>query len=327
MKTKVRRHRRKGRIVRAHLRRYKSMQPRQVKNKIMKNGVIYEPKFDGTRSFIHFKNHKLNRIINRRQVDTTERFPELKDVKIRAKNAVLDSEIVIIDRDSPYGDFKKLAMREHLKDKNKIKKRSKEMPAKIIAFDILRKEDKDIHKLPLIQRKRILNEVVPDGLKSIKEIPYSLDYKKLEKKIKKGKGEGIVAKELKSPYEQKKSNFWQKKKISSANDITILGYTKGSGKRTGKFGSLMMGVYDKGKWRYVGNVGTGFTDKELNRLTKKMKTLKIDKKPFHLPGDITWIKPSIVARVNYLRKTPIGRYREPRYIYERIDILPKQTHK
>lgn len=327
MKTiKVRRHRRKGRTVRAHLRRYNSMQPSIYKKEKHPQNYIAEIKHDGTRAFIYFENGRLNRIINRRQVDTTKRFPEFKNIKIRSKKAVLDSEIVVVDKDSPFGDFKKLAMREHLKDKEKIKQRAKTMPAKIIAFDILRKEDKDIQKLPLIQRKKILNEVIPDGLKSIKEIPFSLDFKKMEKKAKKTKAEGIVIKDLNSPYEQKKSRFWQKKKLLKVNDVSILGFSKGTGKRTGKFGSLIMGVYDRGKWKYVGNVGTGFTDAELNRLYKKMKKIKTDKQPFHVPGDITWIKPSVVARVNFLKKTSEGKYREPSYQGERLDIKPDQTH-
>lgn len=323
MKTKVRKHKRKIKKGKTTVKKhYRTMQPKPS-DKIPKNGYLYEPKYDGSRVLV-YSNGKI-KLINRRKVNTTKRYPELQNIKLRSP-AVVDGEVIIQDKDNPYGDFKKLAKREHLKDPKEIKARSKKMPAKIIAFDILNYKGKDILKTPLIKRKRILNEVVPDKQKYIKEINYDTKLGKLVKQLKKKKAEGLVAKDMHSPYEQKDSKHWKKIKFAKASDLTILGYTKGTGKRKDTFGALITGYPKRGRWKFTGKVGTGFTDKKLKELKNKMDKYKTQKSYFHSPEKITWLKPKMVGRFNYSRLTPKRIMREPRFEALRSDIPPKRTH-
>jgi bifunctional non-homologous end joining protein LigD len=103
----------------------------------------------------------------------------------------------------------------------------------------------------------------------------------------------------------------------------IGGYTRGEGRRANTFGSLLLGVYDEGvdKLRYVGSVGTGFTEQEIERLLKLLKPLETDepafdpvpKPPRVRKGDVVWVKPKLVAQVEFVEWTHDGRLRAPSY--------------
>ena len=101
----------------------------------------------------------------------------------------------------------------------------------------------------------------------------------------------------------------------------VAGYTRGKGRRAGTLGSLVLGTYEGGELVYVGNVGTGFNDKEIDRLLTKLKPLERDTPPFaELPkmprvrkGDVVWVEPKLVAEVEFVEWTHDGRLRAPAY--------------
>ncbi len=156
---------------------------------------LFEIKWDGTRC-ISFIDGKLV-LQNRRLIDITKRYPEIK-IEIKAKQAVLDGEIVVIRKGMP--DFYMLQQREHIDDALKISLLSKRMPASYIVFDILFIDEKEITHLPLLERKKILAEALVEN-----EHVYLSDYilgegrKYFEEAVKRGL-EGVMAKDIESPY-------------------------------------------------------------------------------------------------------------------------------
>jgi bifunctional non-homologous end joining protein LigD len=304
MKRCVWKRRRDGYMQRYHM---SLGQPKEVKD-IKKDGVIAEPKYDGTRMVAYIKDGKAT-FINRRDINKTETYPELIDIPKHVKgDAVLDGEIVVIDKEHPFGNFEKLATRDRLKDKALIKERSKKTPLKYIAFDIFEKDGKDVRQKPLLERKKLLDSIISqqDG---IKEIEYTNNPMILLDKVKKSGSEGIVIKKTNSPYPSGKTRDWEKLKLKNENDVAITGFTQGTGKRQGVFGALKMAVNTGSGMKEVGLVGTGFNDAQLKEITSKLKR-----------GE------KLVARVRYRKVGSKGRYIEPSFVALREDISPNQTH-
>jgi ATP-dependent DNA ligase len=123
--------------------------------------------------------------------------------------------------------------------------------------------------------------------------------------MKSAHGEGIIVKNLKSPY----GHGWHKIKFLKENDVAITGYTPGTGKRAKLFGALKMAVHTKKGLKPVGMVGTGFKDEDLRYLKKRLDA-----------GD------KIVGRVKFRKIGSQGSYIEPRWVAERTDLTQSQTH-
>ena len=143
--------------------------------------------------------------------------------------------------------------------------------------------------------------------------------------------EGVVAKQVGSLYRPgRRSPEWQKLKLRQTQEIVIAGYTRGQGRRTGGFGALVAGVQDAGELRWAGNVGTGFSDREIDRLRKTLRPLERSDSPFaevpKMPrvrkSDITWVEPVLVAEVEFAEWTHEGRLRAPSYLRLREDRAP-----
>jgi bifunctional non-homologous end joining protein LigD len=246
---------------------------------------------------------------NRRGVMKNDTYPELNDINQSIKgDVVLDGEIVAIDEKHPFGNFEKLAMRDRLKDKSEIEKRSKILPLTYVVFDILEKDRQKVADLPLSERKKILDNVIAQG-KKIKEIEFSNKSSDMLKKVRASKGEGIVQKDINSKYDSGNTRSWEKYKLLKTNDVAIIGATEGTGRRKGLFGALNIAVNTPKGFKSMGKVGTGFTDADLEEIKAKL-----DK------GE------KLVARVQYRKIGSAGSYIEPRFISLREDISAKQTH-
>jgi ATP-dependent DNA ligase len=288
--------------------RYHVARPKNAKT-LKTDGVIAEPKYDGSRTILSVKGNT-HKFINRRGVDKTSTYPELAGIhKQVVGDAVLDGEIVSLDKAHPYGNFDKLAKRDHLKKPDLIRTRSKKYPLTFVAFDILKKAGKDVSKKPLLERKKLLDKTVKQSAR-IKESEYSNKPELLLKKVKAKKGEGIITKSTTSRYTPGKSRVWEKIKVSKENDVAIVGSTTGTGKRKNTFGALKMAVHTGRGFRGVGLVGTGFSEKDLKNIKKRL-----DK------GE------KLVARVKYQKIGSQGRYFAPRFVALRTDITQKQTHR
>jgi bifunctional non-homologous end joining protein LigD len=236
---------------------------------------------------------------------------ELKKIK---HEAVLDGEIVIEDKSG----------RSHFQLLQNYQ-RTRKGTIKYYVFDLLNLDGHDTRQLPLLERKELLNLLL-SGQK-LKNIFYSdhIETKGISffNKAVKKKLEGIIAKDGNSVYRTgKRSSEWQKIKITQEEEAVIIGITEPRGSRK-NFGALLLAQYEKGKLKYTGNCGTGFTEAVLHELYTKFKTVFTDRPPLtekiQTREKIQWMRPKFICQVRFTEKTAEGSLRHPVFLGLRID--------
>lgn len=264
----------------------------------------YELKYDGYRALIFVNKNEIY-IQSRNKNDITFLYPELSNIKkIVNKNVIFDGEIVIFENNKP--SFNKISKRSKLKNKNIIKKESINNPVIFIAFDILY-ENKDLTNLPLIERKKIL-EKYQDTDFFIKSKVYLNNGIKLYNFVKKNNLEGIVIKDINGLYHinNRTSDFIKVKNIKSDN-FFIAGYINNN-KYTS---SLVLCEKYNNDYIYVGKVLIS----KKNNIYEKILNIKKCKNYLKIENnDITFIKPILSCKINYLERTKNGHLRHPKLI-------------
>lgn len=264
----------------------------------------YELKYDGYRALIFVNKNEIY-IQSRNKNDITFLYPELSNIKkIVNKNVIFDGEIVIFENNKP--SFNKISKRSKLKNKNIIKKESINNPVIFIAFDILY-ENKNLTNLPLIERKKIL-EKYQDTDFFIKSKVYLNNGIKLYNFIKKNNLEGIVIKDINGLYHinNRTSDFIKVKNIKSDN-FFIAGYINNN-KYTS---SLVLCEKYNNDYIYVGKVLIS----KKNNIYEKILNIKKCKNYLIIENnDITFIKPILSCKINYLERTKNGHLRHPKLI-------------
>ena len=284
-------------------------------------GWSFEPKIDGTRCIAHVRNGTVL-LQNRRLVDITYRYPEIVESLAKGNDCILDGEIAVLTGGRP--DFSALAMREHQHRKMKIDYLSKAQLASYIVFDILRSGGEDVMNKPLTERKKILKEELEeDDIVSIIDSFPEKGMAYFRAAVKLGL-EGIMGKKESSVYRPGiRSSDWIKMKRSLTVDMVVGGYIPGKGNRESFFGGLLVGAYDQGNLVYVGRVGSGFSEKELETVTKSFQT--VSESPFSNPPPTTgvvWLKPEVVVEVTAMEVTHDGHLRAPVFLRLRDDKEP-----
>jgi bifunctional non-homologous end joining protein LigD len=204
------------------------------------------------------------------------------------------------------------------------------------AFDLLYRDGFDLRGVPLDRRKALLEQsVVPSERVRLVET-FAEDGEMLYEVARANGMEGIVAKRRDSRYETgKRTDAWLKVKAVQRHEFVVGGYTQGTGARARTFGSLILGYYPDGtnKLTYVGNVGSGFDDKTLEAVRKRLAALRTDESPFSGPiptvgrwtrrereeGPITFVRPELVAEVKFAERTQDGILRAPVFLGLRED--------
>jgi bifunctional non-homologous end joining protein LigD len=304
-------------------RSYKPMLAKDASSPFSSKDWIFEIKWDGFRA-IAYVNEEVS-LRSRNNKELIDNFPELQELKKLTKNVVLDGEIVVIKNGK--ADFQALQERGKAVKAAEIESQTRRLPAQYIVFDILEKDGKTMVNLPLLERKKILQDSVKDGehvvLSDFVEEKGEAYY---EAALKKGL-EGVMAKRKASSYQPGlRTGDWMKMKQLQSCDCVIFGYTKGTGVRAKTFGALILGLYEKETPVFIGKVGTGFSEERLEDLSEKFQALKIDKAPFitGLHEDITWLKPKLVCEVHYQLVTNDRRLRMPRFRGLRKDKSPSE---
>ena len=279
---------------------------------------IFEIKWDGYRAVAEI-NPAGNKLYSRNGLTFDKAYPKIFNaLKIIKKKAVIDGEIVVFDAEGK-PNFQKL-QNYTSNDKYVIQ---------YYAFDCLELDGKSITDLPLIERKQILKKILPKSDIILFCDHVDTEGKALFREMKKMKLEGMIAKRKNSKYYVgKRSTDWLKIKNVQIQEAIIVGFTAPKGARS-SFGALLLAVKKNRRLVYVGNVGTGFTDKSLKELHVKLKKLIRKTSPLDVPiketPDITWVDPVLVCNIKYTEITADGIIRHPVFQGLRIDKEAKEV--
>lgn len=289
---------------------------------------IFEPKWDGLRALL-FKQGGLVELQNRNLRDVTPSYPELQQLKgrIRARTAILDGEAVILN-ESGLPDFGKMQNRFGINDPRQARVLGKTLPATYVAFDLLHLNGEDLIARPLEERKSRLRTIINEGPHILYGDHVVGKGTSFYKEASKKGFEGIIAKRRDSPYLPGiRADTWVKVKGFKTVDSVIVGFTKGEGMRATSFGALVLAAYDgNGQLRHMGNVGGGFSDTALDKITPMLRRLvrktAVIEGPIDTPSPVTWVKPRLVCEVKYASLTHDRKLRFPRFNRLRIDKSP-----
>lgn len=306
-------------------RRYRPMLAQTASAPFSSEEWIFEVKWDGIRA-ISYVADKLS-IRSRNNKELMPNFPELDELKTLARNVVLDGEIVVIKEGK--ADFQAVVERAKATRSYEIKIEAQRNPATYVVFDIIEKEGQPLIELPLIKRKMLLEQSLKEGAHvSLSLFADQEGEAYYEAAVKKGV-EGIMAKKKDSQYEPGvRSHNWLKIKKLATCDCVIFGYTKGEGSRRETFGALVLGLYEREKPVYVGKVGTGFSQENIEALMKDFDELEIHERTLpasvDVTGEIVWLEPKLVCEVAYQSVTKDGKLRMARFQTLRLDKKPNE---
>jgi bifunctional non-homologous end joining protein LigD len=306
-------------------RRYRPMLATLAKELPKGNDWLYEVKWDGYRAIAYVRGGEAE-LVSRNDKDLTGRFPTVRRAlqgAVRTPDCVLDGEVCALDED---GRATFSAMQQGRPDTRYL----------YVAFDVLEVDGEPVLDLPLVERRERLEQLL-DLRKPEVQVSEGFDDGPGLLRVAEQQGyEGVIAKRRDSRYEPgRRTGQWLKIKTHQTQEFVIAGYTRGQGRRSGRFGALILGAYEGGELRYVGNVGTGFTDAEIDRLLKLLKALEhstpafetVPKMPRVKKGDVVWVEPKLVAQVEFVEWTHDGHLRAPSYQGLREDKEPELVHR
>jgi bifunctional non-homologous end joining protein LigD len=285
---------------------------------------LFEIKWDGVRAIAWIDSGEL-KLRARSGSDITEQYPDLAGLPkaFSGRQAIIDGEIAVLDGRG-HSNFEKLQERMHVR--NPAQKLISEYPVIYFAFDLLYCDGYDLRGAPLLQRKQLLQRL----LHVSERIRYS-DHqvekgKELFELAKQNELEGIIAKRVDSLYVSERSTNWLKLKTSKTLDAVVGGWTapRGAG---APLGSLLLGLYEGKKLRFIGHAGSGFNAATHKEVAAKLKELETSKCPFDETPETnekaTWVTPALVARVRFSGWTQENRLRHPVFMGLREDAKPE----
>lgn len=301
----------------------------------------FEPKMDGVRAIVFIDGDKV-RLLSRRGLDTTKSYPGIvvEMAEQTERQMILDGEIVALN-EKGVPSFQVIQQRIGLQRPADIAKMDAEIPAFFYAFDLLYAGGYDLRGSPLSDRKTLLKQLlIPAGHISLLE-HFEVDGEAAYEGAAAAGLEGVMAKKRDSTYENRRSKSWLKIKDTHEDEFIVGGYTSGAGGRAKTFGALLVGQYDaERRLVYACNVGTGFDEKALTALLKRLKAIETDKSPFDVmeagsmrfgrpKGEVEthWVKPELVAAVRFAERTKDGHLRAPSFLGLREDKAPRDVQR
>ena len=289
------------------------------------DGWAFEVKWDGFRAVARVSGGEAA-LTSRNGNDLTGRFANVaKELPkaLKTPDAVLDGEACALDEQ---GRSSFSAMQQGKAG----------TPIVYYVFDVLEVEGKPLLDRPLAERRKRLDKLLDRRNRTIRLSETFDDGAALLEAARDQGLEGVIAKRVDSRYaEGRRTRDWLKVKTHGRQEFVVAGYTKGQGRRAGRFGSLVLAVRREGELVYVGNCGTGFTEDEIDRLLAKLRPLERPKPPFRqvpkMPkirkGDVVWVEPELVAEVEFAQWTHDGHLRAPVYQGLREDKEPEEVQR
>ncbi len=295
-------------------------------------GWAFEIKWDGVRAISFVEGGRI-RMMSRNDKDLTPSFPEFRELGefLGSRPCVLDGEIVVLGENGT-PDFGRLQHRLHLASANAVKRQSAESPASYVLFDVLHLDGHPLFALSYDERRARLEGLGLSGASfatadSFRHVKGSDILRATEE----SGLEGVVAKKRGSPYlEGKRSDAWIKIKNVRTQEVVIGGWTDGAGNRAGGIGALLLGIHSGDGLRFVGKVGTGFSDDDRAALMDLLRPAAGATNPFTPASAIKerqphFVKPALVGEVRFGEWTQAGRLRHPVWRGLRPDKSPQDV--
>jgi bifunctional non-homologous end joining protein LigD len=277
------------------------------------DGWAFEIKWDGYRTIAHVDDGAV-RLQSTAGHDVTDRWPEFAELpaSVHARSAILDAELVVFDDDG--------------RPSFELTQRSgvgSDRQAVLQFFDVLRIDDTDTIHLPYLDRRQLLDQLVEPGDNWTVPAHRIGGGAELVAATAEQGLEGVIAKRVDSRYRPgTRTKDWRKIKNRTTVELTIGGFTAGTGNRAGTFGALLVGRPDPGdgSLRFAGGVGTGFDHRTLQSLADRLRDLATDECPFEPPPPravartATWVAPSLRAAVQIAEFTNEGLVRHASFV-------------
>lgn len=283
----------------------------------IRDGFAYEFKWDGVRVQVATDGSETC-LRSRRGEDVTARYPELAGIGAAiGRPGILDGEVVAFG-DGGAPSFSRLQRRMNATDPGRIAALRGQVPVAIVLFDVLALDDRDLMGETYERRRAALAGLELAGPSwQVPPVP-DADLDTVLGVAHRHGLEGVVAKRRGSTYQSgRRSPDWRKLRLMTRQEFVIGGYRHGTGSRSSRFGSLLIGAHDEhGRLRYCGSVGSGFTEAELDRLQAELDARQVEASPFHDPvphRQVTYVAPELVCEVRYSEWTPDGNLRQPSY--------------
>lgn len=298
-----------------------------------------EWKWDGIRVLARVEGDGV-RLMSRNGIDITERYPEFARLpEVIDGDALVDGEIVALDAEGR-PDFGRLQERMGLTKPREIAAVAASVPVRLLLFDVLEVDGTSVMSEPYRARRARLAELVRRVPGVPVEVPPAAEgtpAEALEESRTLGL-EGIVAKRPGSAYRPgARTDEWVKLKITRTQEVVIGGYRRGSGTRTGRIRSLLVGIPGEGGpgrhgLEYAGRVGSGLREKDLDRLLATFTETEQPDAPFlDVPAadtaDAVWVRPELVGEIEFSGWTGTGVARHPRWRGIRSDIDPADVRR
>ncbi|MGC2459435.1 MAG: non-homologous end-joining DNA ligase [Steroidobacteraceae bacterium] len=278
-----------------------------------KPGWVYEEKYDGDRILAYKEGNRV-RLLSRNGKDRTDRFPRIAAAirTLHPQTLLLDGEVVVFDSTGV--------------SRFQLLQRDQGEPVYAV-FDCLFHDGEDLRREPLSTRRAVMERSIGSSKTLLPS--HRLASNGLEAfRIAKRRGyEGLVAKDLSSPYVETRSSDWLKVKVHQEDEFVICGYTKPAGSRQ-HFGALLLGAYEEGKLRYVGKVGTGFDEKTLAALYRQFQPLVRSQPALVDPPrekGVVFLAPRLIAQISFQEWTAGRKLRQPVFLGLRDDKRPQDV--
>ncbi len=292
----------------------------------------YEMKWDGVRAVVYVDGGRA-RAMTRNDRDVTGTYPEVRALgeAMGATQAVLDGELVTFDS-AGRPSFGRLQQRMHVTGASQIRRLVDTVPVVYLIFDLLHHDGDSLLHLPYAERRMRLESLglagpswqtppsFAGGGAAVVQASVDQDL------------EGVMAKRLDSIYlPGRRADTWRKVKNVRTQEVVVVGWKPGKGRREGKIGSLLLGIPGEAGLQYAGHVGTGFTDQMLDDLAAKLRPLVRKTSPLteDVPRpqarDAHWVSPKLVGEVAFTEWTSDGRLRHPSWRGLRPDKFPSRS--
>lgn len=271
---------------------------------------MFEMKWDGFRTLAHVQDPETVRLVSRSGQDLTVTFPELAalagQVDPSRLPVVLDGEIVALDRDGR-PDFRRLQHRANLRKEGDVARARARVQVDLMLFDVLTADGDDVTRESYTERRELLESLVTPHAPIHLPPVFEGDLDAAMRTSRTLRLEGVVAKRRTSTYAERRSREWLKLKHTAMQEVVIVGWRPGRANAS-VMGSLLMAVPEQGAdgdgLRYVGRVGTGFTERERREITAQLRGMErrtpgASGVPKEDASDARWVTPRLVGEVTY----------------------------